>query len=668
MLLEAELSSYAYKQIRKDALAAGGGCTVLILCAPTADAMCACRILCSMLRSDVVSYSVHPVISYSKVFEIGASLEGGVGEEIRSLVMLECGATVDMKKHMLPYLNPLAKVYIWDSHRPVHLANVYEEERIVTVNDNTIAPEDLPSDGEGLDGAFDEDSEDEDDDEEEEEDGENEDSGERRGRRSARTHSDGEDEFESEEEEEGSGGEGGGSDEEGTDAGERRRKRRKSQREVSPERRSAPQVTVRDSRAQARARRARVRTHYASGQHYGHATAISMYVMSMQLDKDNNDLLWLAIVGLTDQFLHKRIADDRYISLHSECTAWVIARNPPRGHMETSDKSLVPIADAGRIVFEQEFRFMLHRHWSLYESMYFSNYVASKLCVWKARGREKLEELLAKIGVGLQQCKQKFPFMSSQMRRRLKEKLVEYGDKYGLDDITYGSFVRYLGFSCPISAADIVYCVTALVEHVDLRDSVNVATQEAKDGDDVSIDDNDDGAWLDGFNAAYDLLGAKAPDVMQKGLELSMSLQKAIVNLAISIMEKGQIIATPNLRYAYIHAEASDERLFTQPLALGKLAMFMVDVHRENGAWAGKRARPLVLLAEREETYLVVAVTCAEKEGLAPANNFSNYFLLAAGEGRMRMKHDGFDTSVAEIRKEDATMFMENLVDALSAR
>ena len=33
-----------------------------------------------------------------------------------------------------------------------------------------------------------------------------------------------------------------------------------------------------------------------------------------------------------------------------------------------------------------QFRFMLLRHWSLYESMYYSNYVASKLGTWLAKG------------------------------------------------------------------------------------------------------------------------------------------------------------------------------------------------------------------------------------------------------------------------------------------
>ncbi len=93
-----------------------------------------------------------------------------------------------------------------------------------------------------------------------------------------------------------------------------------------------------------------------------------------------------------------------------------------------------------------------------------SNYIASKLEVWSSRGKAKLEEFLAKMGVGLQQCKQKFPFMSSQIRARLRKQLTKYMEEYGLEDIFYGSFQRFLGFNTPISAADMVYSITALLE------------------------------------------------------------------------------------------------------------------------------------------------------------------------------------------------------------
>lgn len=45
-----------------------------------------------------------------------------------------------------------------------------------------------------------------------------------------------------------------------------------------------------------------------------------------------------------------------------------------------------------------ELRFMLFRHWNLYDAMFHSSYVAGKLGIWKEKGRQRLTGLLAKMG------------------------------------------------------------------------------------------------------------------------------------------------------------------------------------------------------------------------------------------------------------------------------
>ena len=47
---------------------------------------------------------------------------------------------------------------------------------------------------------------------------------------------------------------------------------------------------------------------------------------------------------------------------------------------------------------EREFRLMLFRHWSLWEGMYYSSYVAATLGIWKEKGRQRLTHLLAQMG------------------------------------------------------------------------------------------------------------------------------------------------------------------------------------------------------------------------------------------------------------------------------
>ncbi len=158
MLLQTENLNAAYRQIVEDATVGGGVATsVLILVAPSADAMCACRILCSLLRSDAVGYSVHPVGNYSRIGQLNKDVLQG-SEDVKSVVMIECGATVDVS-FILSYLPTESKVYIADSRRPIHLANIHAGEQVVVLGDGMLCDADFPSDGECLGGVTDSDDE-----------------------------------------------------------------------------------------------------------------------------------------------------------------------------------------------------------------------------------------------------------------------------------------------------------------------------------------------------------------------------------------------------------------------------------------------------------------------------------------------------------------------------
>ena len=73
--------------------------------------------------------------------------------------------------------------------------------------------------------------------------------------------------------------------------------------------------------------------------------------------------------------------------------------NPPPPASATRDydfKSQNP--DDTSVYAADELRFMMFRHWNLYDAMYHSSYVASKLGIWKEKGRKRLSGLLAKMG------------------------------------------------------------------------------------------------------------------------------------------------------------------------------------------------------------------------------------------------------------------------------
>lgn len=134
-----------------------------------------------------------------------------------------------------------------------------------------------------------------------------------------------------------------------------------------------------------------------------------------------------------------------------------------------------------------ELRFMLFRHWNLYDAMYHSSYVASKLGIWKERGRRRLTGLLAKMGYvfpfriikysftfnvslpihsfSVIETQQTYSHMAKDLKLSLRDKLDQIAPEYGLVELTYPSFTRCYGFlSQPISACDYVEAVSALLD------------------------------------------------------------------------------------------------------------------------------------------------------------------------------------------------------------
>lgn len=105
----------------------------------------------------------------------------------------------------------------------------------------------------------------------------------------------------------------------------------------------------------------------------------------------------LAIMGLTYQYTTSRISRAEYDNYHPIFYDEVFRLNPPVAAGSSATTSLHP--DDSSIRATDELRFLLFRHWNLYDAMYHSSYVAGKLGIWRERGKKKLSGLLAKMGL-----------------------------------------------------------------------------------------------------------------------------------------------------------------------------------------------------------------------------------------------------------------------------
>ena len=122
------------------------------------------------------------------------------------------------------------------------------------------------------------------------------------------------------------------------------------------------------------------------------------YSLVQQLNKSANELLWLAIVGLTDQIVHERVENESYIQEAQSLQSEVAALN-----QGSSDELLKEVEDeagggavqvrehvssAMRLENVQELRLFLLRHWSVYAAAKHSPYVYSRLLLHKTENEQ----------------------------------------------------------------------------------------------------------------------------------------------------------------------------------------------------------------------------------------------------------------------------------------
>lgn len=580
----------AYERIKRHSLE--GGMSVLIFVAPDCDAICACRIFTGMLRADCIRYKIKPVSGYKDIKRLNDKMVKG-NDDLRSIVMLNCGAIVDVRTILS--LGKRQSCYIVDSHRPLHLKNVYCDKQICILDDGSTETnrrnnsENIPSDGSDL---------------------------------SANNYASSESDS--------------SFDEEIASETEERE---------SPE---GAASSAKRKRSQAVKARKRVRRdaldEYYTYTYYGNPCSTSVYRMSQQLNKDQNDYLWMAIVGLSNHYLQQHIEHTEYTKLAQEYRREVMIKNAQEAEeaWETEDGTAVPAAANGKIQFEEDYRFMMLRCWTLYDSMYYSDYVASKLFTWHHNGEQKLRRFLAKIGIPLRSSKLPYAHMSDEMKTRLKTNIKEHKDAFGLDEVLYGTFRRQHGYNTAVAAADAVYSVIALLEsHV--------------------------GGWEYAFFNAYDSLSDRRPDLRQRGLKLSTELQKAVVRKGTNIIENKKVVPHGVFRCVTLtNLSEADMLTFTQPLALLKLARFVVNANREQGTWA-RLAKPLVVLAlnEKRKLYTVVGVPCKGRWEVEQ-NILPRAFTIAARSVNGVCLHDGFDSSVMALEEQHSKRFKVALFQVLS--
>jgi hypothetical protein len=198
------------------------------------------------------------------------------------------------------------------------------------------------------------------------------------------------------------------------------------------------------------------------------------------------------------------------------------------------------------------------------------------------------------------------------------------------------------------------------------------------------------------------------------GIRYAMIVQKTIIQTAVGLVDRNAIALLRHFRYAYVTSGTntttnslggisssssssrgkggmqdrsssgrngnnnnndrdggggstsngkSRDHIFSKPLALTRLAHYLMDMNRENGKWSGSKARPLVLIAERPRsgTCLVVGYEYPERSGDFVRNKFGKHFEMTAMSMNGIFQFDNFDSNVVEVNGPDVNRFLEQL-------
>ncbi|EAW07296.1 cell division control 45 family protein [Aspergillus clavatus NRRL 1] len=430
--------------------------------------------------------------------------------------------------------------------------------------------------------------------------------------------------------------------------------------------------------------------YYSAGTSYSEPISSIVYSLASELGREDNDLLWLAIVGVSSLELSGRTMSGVGISNSSESggsAGWggergervrqilrdeVHRLNPPDPYERDRDvrgeiNGVIPTTARSptdkSIRLSPEPRFILVRHWSLYESMLHSPYLASRLHVWTENGKKRLHKLLAKMGISLSQCHQNYTHMDMELKRVLRQRLLKYAPMYGLDGLVPADasghassregwgFVRCWGWKACLSATDVGVIVGAILEvgpeeAPGAWDAKRLArpklANESNDSDGST--ESDLSSLLPRFWSAYDALSltSESPTLLLKALPLAQHLHRAILRTGTSLLSKHQIRHLRAFRIAVVK-DGPDVKLFTNPGALTKLALWIAEAirvqERERGDSSknGKRraaGTPLVLAGLDEDRGLYVVV------GTGGGGGVIDYAAMAKRQEERRKKNE----------------------------
>lgn len=546
---------------------------ILIMCALDVDAICACKILQSLLESYNLQYSVVPVATFDN---LGRSFEE-YSTSVDYIILLNFGNAIDIPNILKPPKN--LTFFVIDSHRPINVFNYYKNPNVkllITKNEPDLQ---IPEKNKIF----------------------------MRKKRpvDATTAS-------------ASGGKPGTSSRHRDDDADEEEEADIDLLNANPRDLTTEQLSKRQEIRQWLLKKQKLMFEYEEFNYYNRPVSVIIYELAWSLSKDNNYLLWLGVVGLTYQMSSEKIdlklfedeakKLERHIARlklrnaasanHSSSDNTSSRRDDPnprrdrspvdRSNQRNQMKDLFGIdddndslfSDAASVVSQQsriadpyrrpvdphrrragpsngnggnkrdsksweikwqkDLQVDLYRKWTLYDSLWNTQLTACRFKLWNDKGQRNLLEFLVECGLKLIQCKQNYVAMDLDYKKNLINDVEDvcrgdFQDKYNLQDLITKAFVVTCGFKNTFSANDVVLAVRALLESHEPNTTTNERFVRA-----IQSLSCDDFALLDqGFDAARHQMKSIFEQV--KALIVTMKVNDVGIFLHVDLQEQSNI-------------------------------------------------------------------------------------------------------------------------------
>lgn len=677
---------------------------ILFVSCLSIDSICTAKILSVILKKSLIQYQLIPVVGYTDLKEHYQKLDS----EVANVILIGCGAMIDIetffeidvnefvsesvldssqplfedldKASRTPGVNLRRKIYIIDGNRPWNLDNVFGSDMVVCFDDGYI-DKNLQKEKDSYKVLVDASDHELDEEEEESEDSESEDN---------------EDEIII-----------GSGDELDPDSSLESRKRRHGNeaKRLRKQRRKALH-TSEDV----------IETYYNQGTAIFTATTAIIYALLATIGETNLDNLWLSIIGVSslDRF-HPEVYD-KILPLFKE---EVHRLNPSNS---TNGAGNERTADSNTLAIDKDYHLFLLRHWTLYDSFFYSSMVNSKLNLWTEDGKKKLHKLFAKMGISLSTAQQKWLYMDITVKKNLPVIFNKYLPLYGLEGVVREGFVRTFGYMGQLSAIECVESLAALLESDDKsfgRDNKTPENEETEQDEINARIEKKEKLWVNNFWSSWDALNMtthgsasrivssstknpignikklKGFDLLIHGLDSAKEIQQTIFKTGMSVLERKLIKNLRLYRLCVLNDGAiPDLNLFSNPLILSKLGNWLLEnineleflnISSKSGDSKLNALKPLVVasLDVMSDTYLVIGLAPKYPRGLDNStrakiaqslemktkdmslmtrlNTFSVAFQKVSATSGAKVRINSFDSSIIEIRRDDLSPFLEKL-------